>query len=608
MYEANSLKFIVKFIVILVICFLFVNWIAKLLNLKILYYVGFFANRFDIFGFDLNTVLVENVTSLAYRSFLFITPVSIAFFYFIYKELISWSSKKQFTNLFLIYIISLVVFFVTNLRLNLAIISNEKLQTIELLIFLWSITGIIYFSQFVRIVLNSISQINIEQLFERNNHEFKSSLDSLYFSNNEHRISHFNNLHETINTFHHALEHNINTKRYHAFNRNLDIWEKNILEIMDGTPRSLSKNEKDKKVNEMLYLSKFAELHLEETKVFYGSIFKILVDLYTKKTQSNNISMSFVEYMRPNRVPKLYKTYIESLEEFGMELLSFPSDFDKYLTELRSVYINDPELKGLNHFGSHSIHYSLMLECINSKNIQALTVLANSLTMDNKSTLDNHMSVLSTKDFSIYDKKSRKKISLPDSEMAELKFKILKGLFDKLSEDGQEVIYIFLKIIYISVEVGYYGGTGFLVKRLFTEFKDEDIQKSFESFIHFKGNIREYIFNARDLKPEIFYKYHDLEDIEYKDHSFEYCTQKMLILFNLQSNYLRLKKVGHKDNWCNRKARICLNKINPDYLSYIFDKVINASGKYGLLAVKENKLVLDYKRFLIREISLSKRS
>lgn len=138
-------------------------------------------NESNFLGFYLDREFIEYVTTLANRALLFITPVSIAFFYFIYKEQISWANKRQSANVFVIYITCLISFFIVNMRLSLSIVSHESTFTLEIVLIVWLCILTLFFTLFLINISYSIKPLNVDLLINRKRKEFILNLNTLLF-------------------------------------------------------------------------------------------------------------------------------------------------------------------------------------------------------------------------------------------------------------------------------------------------------------------------------------------------------------------------------------------------------------------------------------------
>ncbi|RKD73646.1 hypothetical protein ATL39_1948 [Sinobaca qinghaiensis] len=557
-----------------------------------------------------NEYLIENNTRFSFfkeinefinRAFIFSIPIVAAFFYFTYREQISLSARRENSfhlTMFMtctptVLIYGNIISFLLNQYAN---TQGELHTATSTVINIWIILIFCTLYYFYKIVSNSLNSIHEKKAFDKYMKQISKDKKSLYYCANKLKSIFFesmnSNLESAFQNINFSLENHLND----LLLEQRQEWEKHINSIMGEEPEHLLETlfirGKKKKVDEKnIYLSQYYKENPENTRILYSAILRFHLKIsYNVLRLENHFSsknpLNAVNLLKPTIVPNLYKTYFKNLEELCINAYNnkeFPFELMLYtINDISKENIN--EINGrvaMSYTGPILLHQTLLKEAVEDGNVNKVTVITYSLTKP----------ILNDENIQVKENTFNKEIELFMSRA------IRKSQKDTFKEIPMEIknliLFVLLQSLMKSIEIGQYGVSGQIVKRITTDFTGSSINSQLINFKKNKG-----LFNS-SFTNEI--QSSDIEDLDtifnFSEQSFDYCFKKLNFLIYAQELYIKEMNIEFTE-FNNDLTFVEIDLIDKDQLNYIYNKIISVGPKYGMLSLKEDflKKYFGYKR------------
>src|SRR5699024_10911589 len=157
-------------------------------------------------------------------------------------------------------------------------------------------------------------------------------------------------------------------------------------------------------------------------------------------------------------------------------------------------------------------------------------------------------------------------------------------------------LYILFQGAIKSIELGNYGVTGLLVKRIATDFGAEAINEVFEKFLETQGEIKNLYQMFKDE-----FSYNDLItnfSFNKNKRAFDYCVQKFIFLLLGQEILITYKNLNSTKFYQSARTVIDLKHFSIDYLDYIVSKIKAVGKSYGLVYLEIDGFVDELSTFI----------
>lgn len=295
-------------------------------------------------------------------------------------------------------------------------------------------------------------------------------------------------------------------------------------------------------------LNKLAE---EIIKHFFTANFELIVELSNEDTVEFSYLLDRI-YNSSSEIIAIKKTMQVSKQKSIIKYY-----YKEFLNLLEAITIWSMESKKI-HLLTESINIILLIS--NSlKNKTTITDNAQTL----RSSLSNDFLDEIEKTFNIkFDKKNFQPIKQKNNE----RFTKNDYKHNLIEKDLLDIIY---KALLKSIELSYYGSTGYLLKILVSYFQTNIINQFTKDFYNNMVKKTEATFDLRYFHYTI------------NKSSKKYCLNKMIVLISNQILYRKNDTQTHK---------LLSNNIEEKDFIYILKKLKNAGKAYGLLSINHHTL------------------
>ncbi|MGU3395023.1 hypothetical protein ACNHOZ_12760 [Priestia sp. D51] len=551
-------------------------------------------------------------------------PLTLTFYYFIYKEQKSISSNIA-KGMPLWKYLSVTIF---TLLLGYYIVFNKEYYDRSFftgdyffVLLSWIFLVILSFIFFLSLLTKLLGSLDINFLFRHKRKKFKQKIKTIYYStiNQDNHYEHLNTYLESIfQCFDYVMEKGLDK----LFEHELQEWGKMLSLIMEEAPGN--------KQNLTITANKLAEHKGEPNEMFlefYGLLLNKQGDLLFKLVAKNRLAklndgLETLKSLEPNKVKVLYPQFITSLDEIILKAYKQKGlPLSKILEILNGIVPSytlknnqeaNIEEQNFNIAKTVAIIYiykSILKEAVETDNIKDITTITYSLCeiireMDTEQEAEeeaqtlypaflntvgessesnneiNHFEILNAMQQAMQNSVNKAKVNLNQGEQKQIK---------------KIILFVLLQMALKAVELSHYKTVGQLVKRVTTDFDPLTIRNTFEEFRTSKGRIKkapflkenglEFAFTSDSSMISQIYT-----DILFNKQSIEYCMQKLALLIYGQQFYIidkELKFTEYYKSYEEHSVEIDLSFVESSYLDYTIGKIKQVGKGYGLLFVEQ---------------------
>lgn len=554
-------------------------------------------------------------------------PLTLTFYYFIYKEQKSISSNIA-KGMPLWKYLSVTIF---TLLLGYYIVFNKDYYDgvfftgdYFFVLLSWISLVILSFAFFLSLLTKLLGSLDINFLFRHKRKKFKQKITTIYYStiNQDNHYEHLNTYLESIfQCFDYVMEKGLDK----LFEHELQEWGKMLSLIMEEAPGN--------KQNLTITANKLAEHKGEPNEMFlefYGLLLNKQGDLLFKLVAKNRLAklndgLETLKSLEPNKVKLLYPQFITSLDEIILKAYKQKGlPLSKILEILNGIVPSytlknnqeaDVEEQKFNIAKTVAVIYiykSILKEAVETDNVKDITTITYSLCeilkeMDKEKETEEEaesmdLAVLNTVDESSEsnDETNLSEI-LNDAQAMQAMQNSVNKVKVNLNQGEQKqikkiILFILLQMALKAVELSHYKTVGQLVKRITTDFDPLTIRDTFEDFRTSKGRIKkarfleenglEFAFTSDSSMISQIYT-----DILFNKQSIEYCMQKLALLIYGQQFYIidkELKFTEYYKSYEEHSVEIDLSFVEASYLDYTIGKIKQVGKGYGLLFVEQS--------------------
>ena len=572
------------------------NFLNKFLNLTGL------LNFFDL-G-NLSDKKIQTIITGTSNSLAVILSITSALFVFSHREQKSISPSASMNTINIKTVLGFIIVIVYTMLIghNLSFhfnshsLSGFGLQATEYYshrLIIWVIFLIFSITLFITMVKTLFNSMSIDKMLANS---IEKTYDTLKFINNFYKKpSNKEYLSKVYKRFNYEVESVFQNLQFVAGNNMNKEFEDNIKKlkkVSELLTESVEKVRSDTTKSEQVVLAlNLLERDDKEFRTLYNSLLRNIMTLinfcyknkeYSKAENVFDLYMSL--YSEEQEI--LRKIFVYSLAEFLDSLdINDKRQVDQFCDSLDKVPVDDVLI----------IYKRLFIKLINKAEIQLLTN-------------------------TVY------RISNRVDDKAEY-------IIDPLQK---AVVLIIIQSLIRSIEVSQYNATGFIVKFLVTNFQARVVQDVFnalekkydqyttifESKAKYNNELGEEEKYNDELDEEEKYnneldeeeEYNNEVDeevkvFEHNDATLDYCRKKAFILIFGQYRFATKQNLWFLNEnplWA-RGIEIKEEFEGCYYVNYIFEKVLKAKSKYGLLLFEDEKLIAEIKELIgLKEMSHSK--
>ncbi|EAL16591.1 hypothetical protein protein [Bacillus cereus G9241] len=579
----------------------------------------YYENIYNVFTFGLHSIQgvkeVTQATSIllnAFNKFFSVSlPLTLTFYYFIYREQKSISSTLVKGILLWLYLSTTIL----NLLLGYFIIFNKMYLSNELFLnkfffplIVWSILVVLSFVFFFLLLNRLLGSLDIGFLFRHTRQVMKWKISEIYYSDIN-REDNYERLNICLESIFQSFEYTMDKGLDKLFEKELKEWDSILVLLMDEAPR--------KQKRHIITANKLVEDSAEDFVEFYRLILKKQGDLLFKLVEKKRLStlkevLGTLRSLEPNKIEVLYPAFITALDEIVLKAYkqkNFP--LARLLEILNSIILsykieNDNEKENRTNIAKVVaviyIYETLLKEAIEADNVKDITSVTYSL-------CDIFKEFIKKEPQNEGSKKTRKiETPLNDAVMMSAMENSMQNTKVSLDNSTNEkikkiILFILLQMALKSVELSHYKCLGQIVKRITTDFDAKTIGETFNDFRKANGNIKdtsilkdEIIMNAINSKESMISHIHI--DVAYNNQSLDYCMQKLALLIFGQQYYIMKQELTFTEYYksCeNQDERIDLSFIDMKYIDYTLGKIKKVGTGYGLLFIDESEFVDEVK-------------
>lgn len=517
---------------------------------------------FNISGLNLwiEIKILEKIFMPTVNFLKIVLPLSLPFFYFIYKEQKTLAMSSGFWNRSMIYYIGSSALAITlGYHLNSAVHTHPSLKFTGNYI-LFCVLLLIVLLNGILVISFQIKSLNLNFSLKKSIDKFDNQYDDLYIIDNFNSqviYDQLNNIVESIyQMFMLSIEKNVNN----CYNINMITWRK-ILSGFKEKPIVLTYSKLDKKYEDIV-------LKINKNTKQYESLYRVIlknqVNIISKLFQTNKIedaqeSIKHFTDLSPTE-ENLKPDFYTSLHELA--LIVYKQEFLETILEQLSISqqfefsIDEEEGAG----NVNLIYEKLLILTVSKNDIKSTSSICYSM-----------IKILTPKQ--IEDKGEEIFIPNPTQNVSE--------------KNINSILYIVFLSLIKSVELSHYAITGFLIKFLVTNFSGAKIKEIFGKLLKtiITNDLHDNPFIVNNSKIETSFNINKT--------TLRYCTEKMSILLYFQQKYAQSNKLKI-DSRISIQPIINLSHVaKVPYLEYILNKIENAKDKFGLIYLKD-KVFFDH--------------
>lgn len=523
-------------------------------------------------------------------------PLILAFFYFAYKEQKSISSKLLKGLPAVIFCTSVICTLVlgflllTSYKMFFNSTTTEFSRVYFYPLLVWQSSAIIAIVSLIIMINIFLKSLNINYLLKKKRSLIGKKLTHQYYTKS--KIGQevvYDDINSYMEAVFHSFEYSLNNKLEKTFEKENKNWNDLLFWLMEGTPSRWAVN----------IVSK--ELYTKNPYLFdpfYKSILRNQGNLIFKLVEANKFletedAINALSSLEPRKVIELYPTYFTILEEIYLKSLSI-KDFpiEKLLEMLKDMTVfydsSNEEVEEMSLTGIILIYRTLLKKTVEDDNVRLVNILSYSIS----NLINRNEDVTDQTEF--------------DAKIYEYKITLnfLGSLNQNIKNDLQGskpdniILFVLFQASLKAIELGHYGCSGQLIKRITTDFSGRSIREKFRKFVKLNGDIREIIMN-KPLAPLSI-------DFNFNEKSLSYCMQKLGLLIYSQERYILHKKITFTNFYKNDAIFIDYSYMDKSYIGYTLEKIKAIGDKYGLLFLNKDEDFFD--KYIISEFQQSKKT
>ncbi|HHT7010602.1 MULTISPECIES: hypothetical protein [Bacillus cereus group] len=579
----------------------------------------YYEHIYNVFTFGLHSIQgVEGVTKAtstllnAFNKFFSVSlPLTLTFYYFIYREQKSISSTLAKGILLWLYLSTTIL----NLLLGYFIIFNKMYLTDELFLskfffslIVWSILVVFSFVFFFLLLNRLLGSLDIGFLFKHTRQVMRGKITELYYSN-VNREDNYERLNICLESTFQSFEYTMDKGLDKLFEKELKEWDSILVLLMDEAPR--------KQKRHVITANKLVEDSAEDFVEFYRLILKKQGDLLFKLAEKKRLStlkevLGTLRSLEPNKIEVLYPAFITALDEIVLKAYkqkNFP--LARLLEILNSIILsykveNNDERENRTNIAKVIaviyIYETLLKEAIEADNVKDITSVTYSLCdIFKEFTKKEPQNEVNQKTQNIENPLNAvAMMSAMENSMQNTKVSLDISTNEKIKKI---ILFILLQMALKSVELSHYKCLGQIVKRITTDFDAKTIGETFNDFRKANGNIKDTSILEDDLirkainsKESMISHIHI--DVAYNNQSLDYCMQKLALLIFGQQYYIMKQELTFTEYYqsCEgQDKRIDLSFIDMKYIDYTLGKIKKVGTGYGLLFIDESEFADEVK-------------
>ncbi|KKI90692.1 hypothetical protein WQ54_19425 [Bacillus sp. SA1-12] len=522
--------------------------------------------------------------------------VSIYIFTYRVRRTISISSNIVLQDNLSVF---LLVFFTFTYGKIFATFNTELLlnQSSNLQIFLWIILFIISLKLGLTYVIgNMLRSVNFDYILKKTTDTVDHIINILCYTEKYDKEL-INYLTHSMLSVYQTLTISIEKNDGDSFRNYFNIWEKIITKFMHGNSKTYLRRYVPFDVLNSLPMKKDEYKKEDWFKSFYTIIVEnhlhLCICLYNNnKFDSANECLKLFTVLAPPKENK--EIYIIYVKHFKQIIKLIDSEHPIILQNTVDVLKefskeNEEELYGI------LIYNELLLKAVQESDIKKISLIVYSMFGSTK--LNKYKGTVSNKNIKIEEL----------SPMLQKLFAVTKRevqLPSNIEENYKKaIIFMLLQIMLKSIEIGNYDVTGFLIKMFVTKLHESEfIQLVEDVYIEFTK-----ILTKRN--PYISKAESDVEIINpnFNDETIDYCTYKLSILLYGQQKYAVINKLPGQMAY---SGPFCFLYFIPlekgiykcEYISYLFNKLDKAKGKYGLIYLSDDEFIRTLKEDVLLRV------
>ncbi|MGH1035742.1 hypothetical protein [Bacillus cereus] len=574
---------------------LFIIGLLSLLSVKFLHInLANLPNLYKIIGiYYPNDKLTLDLISSSTQFIKFMVPLSIPFFYFIYREQknVSESSLNLSENyLYLAYFLLTSVSTLWIGTYTIGLLSSEKLIASQLTfthkyatyIGSFSILLIFSFLFLLKMTFSFFGSIKVEQALEKKIKKIRFNYLMLTYCKFPTRFL-YKRISYQIDSIYQMITYVCIKDLGKTAEMNLEEWFKNLHYILNS-PRM---NTFDPMPKHDYLISKHSKNQLN----LYNTILQNHISLIIKLIKDHKF--------------KYGKKSINELLEYIPLQSPYLSDanYNKHIEKMTSLYFINLNTLALFLFERNDISTHLLLDKIekinyNLSDSQTEGILRTYISLIIKALEKNDVSSLSNLCYSLIrfiTKDNESDLLISDSstytpeELAAIQ--LFSGGLEDIQNNSEHTldistcIYLILQAISKSMELSLHNCTGFLVKFLVTSFEDHQVESTFRKFS--SNYLREEVTNKTVLDDNPLYFVLE-NDFRINPKVSKYFLYKLTVLILGQQKYIKKHNVNI---WKIPHSTIDVSFFDCEYLDYIFKKLRASKDKYGLSYMQSEKFM-----------------
>lgn len=537
---------------------------------------------FEVLGYiKPNDEIVNNLLDGIIKVIISVLPLSLPFYYFIYREqkltaesainknnlslsILGFFYTSVFTLIYCAHLKSIFSNAMVSPCENLAITMDNLYRVIFCIV-------VVFFTIFIglKVANTLLVSINMRWMLKKIIDEIKDGFEKLIYGADSPwfkkiRAYIYKTLNYLIESVYQTLIQAINKDVTEVYHTNFNAWNEVLYDIYN-----------DKHRRYIYLLDKDGDLY----RKLYESILKnhlsLIIALYGKnKMHDGSECVSNFFDLAPNadlgndELKKEYNTLIISYFAILYELAIF-------------LHKND-------HIGLYPIIKNIENMPVQRIGVDNIITLFRALII--KSIEKNDVRLLSSLTYSLIKIVELKKSCQPQGKG--LLNIILSRINNQLKGDEQSVgicIYILLQAALKGVEISHYSCTGFIIKYIVSNFESEVLNKVYRKFSNNDNGTKDSIIESARLCQELGNSFHINKTTA------KYCLEKLFLLLYGQQKYIKEKGIGIN---CIPKGLIKIPHITIGNLDYLFNKLDGAKEKYSLVYLKDEEFMLGLKNDL----------
>lgn len=519
----------------------------------------------SIFEIQLNETLFVDLIKRGRRLILYVMPLTLTFFYFSYREQksLAISNNGFWNSKMLIFIGSSIFTIAFGFHLG-AVWNNIEPLSKSLVMqsdraWWWIIFFVSSLISGITVIMEQMNSLNLNYQLHRSINKVKTHLNASFMAaGKKHLAETFEALCSITDGVYQLLFLAIEKNMVRDYKDNIEKWM-DAVSVISEDPDVYYPFGNTKRKPYIIDIKK----DFKEFRMFYRTILKNQITLISKNIQNNRVedAKDAIQMLKDLKLTPddLKEEYYISLHE--LILLAFKQDFiDLILDE----FINILKTEDNKEFGlTLSIYNRLLLYSVEENDVKLLSKIIYLMTQTQL-----------VSGGKIINEEEKAAVRIPPPTLRPIK----KKTVDPMEAKVYSIFLVTIKCI----ELSQYAQVGFLIKFLVTNFEGSLLRKVFGQV---KTNL---INNGSHLNP--FYDTQSSLGVEIAPtkQTAAYCFEKFSLLLYGQQKYVVENKV-FLDRTVQVTPLIQIDRImrKLSYRQYLYQKILTAKDKYGLLFLNQ---------------------